>query len=152
MSDTTTTPKGCTNLKLHQLGRRIGRLYDEDQRGVGLKGTQYSLLSYVVKLGPIQPSELAKAMGLAPSTLTRNLEPLVAAGWVVRERGADARSRVVRATEAGVALRVEAQRAWKRSQLRVNETLGAARVVKLHALLDECIALLEAHEGDTDGE
>jgi DNA-binding MarR family transcriptional regulator len=146
----TGAPQGCTNLKLRQLVRRVGRLYDEDQRGVGLKGTQYSLLSHVVKLGPIQPSELARAMGLAPSTLTRNLEPLIAAGWVVQEPGADARSRTVRATEAGLALRTEAQRAWKRSQLAVNEKLGAGRVIRLHALLDECTALLDAAEGEHD--
>jgi DNA-binding MarR family transcriptional regulator len=152
MTDKTLTPQGCTNLKLRQLVRRVGRLYDEDQRGIGLKGTQYSLLSYVVKLGPIQPSELARAMGLAPSTLTRNLEPLVAAGWVVQEAGADARCRVVRATEAGVALRAEAQRAWKRSQLAVNRKLGAERVVALHALLDECVALLDAGDGEADDE
>ena len=151
MADPTTAPQGCTNLKLRQLVRRVGRLYDEDQRGIGLKGTQYSLLSHVVKLGPIQPSELARAMGLAPSTLTRNLEPLVAAGWVVQEPGADARSRVVRATDVGIALRAEAQRAWKRSQLAVNAKLGDERVTRLHALLDECVALLDAAEGEVDG-
>ena len=64
---------------------------------------------------------------------------------------ADARSRVVRATEAGVALRAEAQRAWKRSQLAVNALLGNERVMRLHALLDECTALLDASEGETDG-
>lgn len=150
MADPTTTPRGCTNLKLRQLVRRVGRLYDDDQRQLGLKGTQYSLLSYVVRLGPIQPSELARQMGVAPSTLTRNLEPLIAAGWLVQEAGADARSRVVRATEAGTALRGEAQRAWKRSQLAVNAKLGPARVARLHALLDECTALLDAPAaGDT---
>jgi hypothetical protein len=53
-------PRGCTNLKLRQLGRRVARLYDGDQRALGLKGTQYSLLSYVVKLGPVRPSDLAR--------------------------------------------------------------------------------------------
>src|SRR5690606_32054087 len=44
----TAQPSGCTNLRLHRLGRRVARLYDEDLRALGLKGTQYSLLSYIV--------------------------------------------------------------------------------------------------------
>lgn len=139
----TLAPQGCTHLKLRQLVRRVARLYDEDQRSVGLKGTQYSLLSYVVKLGPVRPGELAAQMGLDPSTLTRNLATLVAGGWVAVEPGPDARSRSVVATEAGRDLRAQAQRAWKRSQLALNARLGDARVVRLHELLDECIALLD---------
>ena len=142
---TSATPQGCTNLKLRQLGRRVGRLYDAEVRALGLKGTQYSLLSHVVKLGPLQPGALALAMGLDPSTLTRNLQPLVAQGWVRLDPGPDARSRLVSATESGQALREQAQRAWKRSQLAVNARLGAARVAQLHALLDECLGLLDDH-------
>ena len=48
-------PQGCTNLKLRQLMRRVAQRYDAEVGQVGLKGTQYSLLSYVVKLGPIRP-------------------------------------------------------------------------------------------------
>jgi DNA-binding MarR family transcriptional regulator len=141
-------PQGCTNLKLRQLGRRVARLYEADVRALGLKNTQYSLLSYVCKFAPIQPSALAAQMGLDPSTLTRNLHSLVARGWVELQPGADARSRRVVATEAGRTLRAEAQRAWKRSQLKVNERLGEARVTALHALIDECIERLDAHEPD----
>jgi DNA-binding MarR family transcriptional regulator len=137
------SPLGCTNLKLRQLGRRIGRLYDDDQRALGLKGTQYSLLSCVVKLGPVQPSALATTLGLTASTLSRNLAPLVAHGLVVVELGDDARSRRVRATDKGRALRAAAQRGWKRSQLALNARLGGERVQELHNLIDECLALLD---------
>ena len=44
------------------------------------------------------------------STLTRNLQPLVAQGWLEVGAGDDARSRFVTATEAGRIKRVEAQR------------------------------------------
>src|SRR5262245_44525759 len=116
-------PRGCTNLKLRQLSRRVTRHYDAIVGGTGLKNTQYSLLSHVVLLGPIQPSALAAQMQLDPSTLTRNLRPLIAKGWLAMEPGDDARSRRVIATPAGVALRADAQRAWKRAQLALNEKL-----------------------------
>jgi DNA-binding MarR family transcriptional regulator len=140
----TSKPIGCTNLKLHQLSRRIARLYEADVRALGLKNTQYSLLSYLVKLGPIQPSTLAAEMQLDPSTLTRNLQPLVAQGWIEIKPGPDARSRIIVATEAGRALRAEAQRAWKRSQLTVNDLLGEQRVATLHDMIDKCLDLLDS--------
>ena len=73
-------PQGCTNLKLRQLMRRVAQRYDAQVSQVGLKGTQYSLLSYVIKLGPIRPVDLAEAINVDASTLSRNLKPLVAAG------------------------------------------------------------------------
>ncbi len=136
-------PLGCTNLKLRQLGRVVARHYEAYLAEVGLKGTQYSLLSGVVKLGPIRPGDLARAMKLDASTLTRNLQPLIDRGWVEAGPGDDARSRLVSATPAGRDKRAEAQRAWKRAQLALNERLGDARVARLHALLDDCLERLD---------
>lgn len=138
------TPRGCTNLKLRQLSRAVSRHYDAYVTPVGLKGTQYSLLSHIVLSGPIRPSDLAQRLKLDASTLTRNLQPLVAQGWVVQGPGDDARSRAIVATVAGQAVRAEAQRAWKAAQLALNARLGASRVAALHALLDDCMAALEA--------
>lgn len=143
-------PQGCTNLKLRELSRVVTRHYDAHVAPTGLKNSQYSLLSHVVLLGPIRPGELAARMRLDASTLTRNLQPLVAAGWVEQGPGDDARSRSVVATEAGRAKRAEAQRAWKQAQLALNARLGNERVAALHALLDDCLAVLE--DGETDDE
>ncbi|MBT9502648.1 MAG: winged helix-turn-helix transcriptional regulator [Burkholderiaceae bacterium] len=141
-------PVGCTNLKLRQLTRRVGQHYDHIVGTAGVKTTQYSLLSYVVKLAPVRPSDLAKVMEMEASTLTRNLQPLVAAGWVEIGPGVDGRSRVVTATEAGRAKRAEAQAEWKRAQLALNERLGVDKVLQLHALLDECLGLMSETHGD----
>lgn len=150
--DTAVKPQGCTNLKLRQLGRRVGQHYDAEMRGAGLKTTQYSLLSAVCKLGPIRPTDLARTLGLQPSTLSRNLKPLVAAGWLEMLPGDDARSLRVAATPAGRDKRAEAQRRWRVAQEGINAALGPQRVVALHALIDECAALLAPaqDEGDVD--
>jgi DNA-binding MarR family transcriptional regulator len=150
MEDHIGAPRGCTNLKLRQASRLVTRHYEAFVAPTGLKITQYSLLSYVVKLGPLRAGELAAAMQLDASTLTRNLRPLLQQGWVQMHPGDDARSRVIEATEAGRALRAQAQRAWKRAQLALNERLGTARVAALHTLLDDCIARLEPAAGDPD--
>jgi DNA-binding MarR family transcriptional regulator len=148
---TDAVPRGCTNLKLRQLSRAVTRHYDGYVAATGLKNTQYSLLSHVVLLGPIRPSELAKQMRLEASTLTRNLQPLVAEGWVTLGPGDDLRSRRVEATDAGRAKRTEAQRAWKQAQLALNRRLGNERVVALHALIDTCLQTLD-DEPESDDE
>ena len=140
-------PQGCTNLKLRQLMRRVAQRYDAEVGQVGLKGTQYSLLSYVVKLGPIRPVDLAAGMNVDASTLSRNLKPLVAAGWLTLEAGPDGRSRLVHATDAGREKRAEAQRRWRVAQEGVNATLGPQRVIALHALIDEAMQALDESDG-----
>ena len=140
--DAVVKPQGCTNLKLRQLMRGVARVYDAEVGKTGLRGTQYSLLSFVCKLGPVRPVDLAREMKVDASTLSRNLRPLVAAGWIAMEPGADARSRVVVATPAGRDKRHEAQRRWRVAQEQINATLGVHRVLALHALIDECSGLL----------
>ena len=145
-------PQGCTSFKLRQLARRVGRHYDQHVAAVGLKTTQYSLLSHIAQLGPLRPSDLAARMGLEPSTLTRNLAPLVAQGWVEVLAGADGRSRSVTLTAPGRLKRNEAQRAWKLAQLALNQRLGVERVSRLHELIDACLADLDPPDADADDE
>ena len=145
-------PQGCTNFKLRKLVRRVSHHYDAEMAKVGLKTTQYSLLSHVLKLGPIRPGELARAMTMDASTLTRNLKPLIDAGWIGLSAGADARSRLVTITAAGREKRQEAQRRWKAAQEGLNEILGKERVLALHALIDESMEMLSPLEEGTDDE
>ena len=135
-------PRGCTNFKLRQVTRLVSQQCERHFADSGLKTTQYALLSHVDKLGPVPPGELARHMDLDASTLTRNLQPLLADGWVEMLPGADGRSRLVQVTPAGRAKRAEMKADWKRAQLSINETLGDERVQRLHALLDECLELL----------
>ena len=140
-------PVGCSSFKLRQLSRRVSQHFDRIVGSTGLKTTQYSLLSHVAKLAPVRPGELAAHMEMDASTLTRNLQPLVAQGWVEVGPGDDGRSRCVTVTPAGRAKRAQAQREWKRAQLALNERLGASKVARLHALLDECLVSMNATPG-----
>jgi DNA-binding MarR family transcriptional regulator len=147
---TAAKPRGCTAFKLRQMARRVSQLYDAEVARAGLKTTQYSLLSHVLKLGPIRPGDLAQAMTMDASTLTRNLKPLLAAGWLELLPGVDGRSRSVQITDAGRAKRAEAQRHWKAAQERLNRELGIERVLALHALLDESLERLAADAVDEE--
>jgi DNA-binding MarR family transcriptional regulator len=149
-----TQPVGCSNFKLRQATRVVSRHYDAVMAAAtGLKTSQYSLLSHIDKLGPLQPSELAAHMALEPSTLSRNLQPLITQGWVLVGPGSNQRSRTLSLSDAGRSKRAEAKRAWKAAQLAFNARLGVERVARLHDLLDECLVLMAdgAAEADSDG-
>ncbi|MBL0945334.1 MAG: winged helix-turn-helix transcriptional regulator [Hydrogenophaga sp.] len=136
-------PQGCTNFKLRQLVRVVGAHYDAEVGKTGLKTTQYTLLSHITKLGPIRAVELAQQMHMSASTLSRNLRPLIEAGWVEQAPGPDARSWFIQATPEGQAKRSEAQRRWRAAQEALNARLGPERVVALHALIDESLQILD---------
>jgi DNA-binding MarR family transcriptional regulator len=150
--DQAVKPQGCTNMKLRQLMRRVAQRYDAEVGKIGLKTTQYSLLSHVLKLAPVRPGDLARAMTIDASTLTRNLKPLIDGGWVTLEPGADGRSRLVNITPAGRDKRQEAQRRWRVAQESINQTLGVQRVLALHALIDESMELLTPLSDGEDDE
>lgn len=147
---TSIKPHGCTNFKLRQLTRRVSQHYDLEMSKAGLKTTQYSLLSHVLKGEGNRPGELARAMTMDASTLTRNLKLLGDAGWITVSAGSDNRCRTVTITEAGRAKRHEAQRHWKAAQESINKLLGVERVLALHALIDESLILLSLVDGGAD--
>jgi len=87
---------------------------------------------------------------MAPSTLSRALQPLVAAGYVVLAAGTDARSRLVRITQTDLAKRHEAQRHWRSAQTELNDRLGTARVAALHLLIEEAPLLGDDQPQEAD--
>lgn len=97
----------CTDTKLRQLARLMGRHYDAELRKVGLRTTQFWLLTEILDHGPTRPCDLARAMALEPSTLTRKLKPLIATGWLESAGGVDRRTRSVRITSSGRVKRAE---------------------------------------------
>jgi DNA-binding MarR family transcriptional regulator len=142
-------PSGCSNMRLRRLTRLVSRHYDAHLSRCGLKTTQYSLLAAVANQGPLQQGQLAHLLSLDASTLTRNLRPLVAAGLLSIDPGADGRSRRVSVTPAGLGLRAQARQHWKRAQVAFNQTVGPDRAVALHDLVDTCYRLLGGASAET---
>jgi DNA-binding MarR family transcriptional regulator len=84
-------------------------------------------------------TELADLLDLERTTLTRNVAPLAAHGWVEVIGGADLRSRDVRITPAGRAARGAAIPHWRAAQDDLVQVLGKGRAALLHELLDDTL-------------
>jgi DNA-binding MarR family transcriptional regulator len=132
---TTEKPLGCTCFKLRKLTRTMSRLYDQHMATVGLKTTQYSVLTNVAREA-LPVAELAERLGTERTTLTRNLRPLIEAQWVTLEAGADSRQRIVTITDAGRAKVKQAYVAWRAAQSAFENLLGTDAVRTLHTQLD----------------
>ena len=141
MPDTVDKPLGCTCFKLRKLTRTMSRLYDQHLATVGLKTTQYSVLTNAAREA-LPVAELAERLGTERTTLTRNLKPLTEAGWITLEAGADSRQRIVTITAAGRAKVKQAHVAWRAAQDALEDLLGTATVRALHAQLDATLIQL----------
>ena len=129
------TPCLCNALR--RASRAVSRLYDDELRGVGLRPTQYSLLSLLGRVGEVRQRELSGLTLLDETTLTRALRPLVAGGWVAVRTGADRREKCLKITAGGVAKLDEARPAWERAQKRMRSLLPKGVWEKLLAVLPE---------------
>ena len=93
----------CTCGRLRRASRALTQLYDDAMAPAGLRVTQFSLLRALARGGPLRISELAARQLLDRTALSRNLDPLVDAGYVDIVRGRDARTREVAITPMGAA-------------------------------------------------
>ena len=135
------TPCLCNALR--QATRAVSRLYDEELRGVGLRTTQYSLLQRLRRAGEVRQRDLGGLTSLDETTLTRNLLPLIDAGWVAIRPGEDRREKLVRLTDAGAAKLREARPAWERAQQRLRSRLPEGTWSSLMDALPELTRLAD---------
>lgn len=134
----------CTCFQLRAAARRVSALYARHLAPIGLGLPQFSLIGMAAAAEkqngrPASISELALALDLDRSTLSRNLRPLVAAGLLDLAPGRHGRAKAVRATSAGRAAYRAGLSLWRAAQDELREGLGAMHPT-LGAVLDTTIA------------
>ncbi len=147
MATATRLPKpksvGCTCLRLRKAARRVSQIYDRALEPFGLTVTQYGLIGHIAALDGIGIAALAAKMVMDPTTLTRNLKPLLRQGLLVLVPDArDRRARRLHLTEAGRQALVKAKPAWVGAQVHVEQLLGERDAPALNAVLDRVLARL----------
>ena len=140
-----TISERCTALRLRSAARVMTRSYDQALGSVGIKLSQLTVLVGVAMFGELGApvTELADAIVLDRTTLTRNLRPLLSQGLV--RSGADRedrRSRRIQLTRKGEQLLAEAYPLWLRAQTNAESALGS-HVRSLGVSLDEVLQRIE---------
>jgi DNA-binding MarR family transcriptional regulator len=129
----------CSAYKTRQLAKLTMQHFESTIKSLGLKGTQFALLGFVDRDGPIQPTELASIMGLSTSTLSRNMQPLIAQGWLAMGAGVDARSRILMLTPGGKQVFLRAAARWQKAQQTLATQIGVEDLATLHCMIDSAV-------------
>jgi DNA-binding MarR family transcriptional regulator len=140
----------CTCLRMRRATRRVTQRYDHALEPSGLTVNQFGLLGYLhgASRAPAHASSIgaiAEWLGMDPTTLNRNLKPLLAKGMLKNATDpADGRVRIVRITEKGLRTLREALPRWRNAQADVEKAIGAKSMTELNALLDLSSSKLRA--------
>lgn len=115
--------RACVALHVRMTARAVTRAYDEAMRPSGLKITQFVLLSALSTGAWRSVTELADRFALERTSLTRNLQLLVAAGLIepVECKG---RASIYAVTAKGRAAIEAAIPHWRQAQERIEGGLG----------------------------
>src|ERR1700758_4364536 len=119
-----TIAKTCIAVRLRLVNRVVTNFYDDALRPLGLKVSQLNLLIVTARLGLARPAQVCEILQLDASTLSRNVKPLQAHGWLEVEPDEDARVQPFRLTAQGKRLIERAVPAWEEAQRRAGELLG----------------------------
>src|SRR5213593_515913 len=119
-----TISRTCIAVRLRLLNRVVTNFYDDALRPLGLKVSQLNILIVTARLGLARPAQVCKILQLDTSTLSRNVKPLQAHGWLEVVPDADARAQPFRLTQQGKRLSRKAGPAWKKASARPRNCWG----------------------------
>lgn len=136
----------CTCFNLKKATRVVQNLFDEAFRTIGIKGTQFTVLSHIFSYGPITLTKLAEIMLLDRTTLARNLSPLEKKGFIEINPGNDLRTRYIDITEKGRKVLSEALPLWEKTQERIKNDLGKEKWESMLSNISELISQVQNNQ------
>jgi DNA-binding MarR family transcriptional regulator len=134
-------PEDCNCFAIRSAARHVSQFYDQFLAPVGLRTTQFSILSKLKRRGPLTINALAKVMVMDRTTLGRNVLPLERDGFIrIEPIPSNRRAKALRLTDAGEKHLQAATKEWMRAQARFEASFGVTRAAELRGLLRSVVA------------
>lgn len=115
----------CVNFNIRKAMRAVSQHYDKIMAPAGLRGTQFTILTVLSRMGSLSITELANYLVMDRTTLTRNLKPLEKDGLLKIMPGLeDRRSRRIELTNAGKKAQKFAMPYWQEAQNEMIDFMG----------------------------
>jgi DNA-binding MarR family transcriptional regulator len=131
----------CNCLAIRQAARHVTQFYDQLFAPVGLRATQFAILSRLRRDGPMTINALAAALVMDRTTLGRNILPLQRDGLIeIVASASDRRRRELHLSAAGAEKFRQASECWAIAQTRFDAVFGSRRAAALRGLLREVVA------------
>ncbi|HEY5801359.1 MAG TPA: MarR family transcriptional regulator [Burkholderiaceae bacterium] len=115
-----------------QTARAVTQLYDAALKPAGLKITQFGILGVLHQNPGYTTGELAEALGMDSTTLTRTLRIIAEHGWIAATVGTDKRARHWSLTAEGKERLKVALPCWQGAQQQMQALAGAADLTALN--------------------
>ena len=125
-----TMRKDCVAMRVRQLNRRITRLYDAALRPYDVTTAQLNVLVALALAGEARATDIAAALAIEKSTLSRNLARMIERGWVSAGEGGRG-GQLLRLLAPGRAIVQRAMPAWQCAQREARAALEPALVAAL---------------------
>jgi DNA-binding MarR family transcriptional regulator len=134
----------CVLMRTRLVSRVVTGIYDQELRPFGLNSPQFALLVVIAKLGPSTRAEIGRYHHQDRSTLTRNLQVMLAEGWIAEASdGSSGRGRPIVLTKTGRNLLRAVVPAWRAAQTQAKITLGQSGVLAIREIADGIMNLTE---------
>ena len=142
--------KGCMLLRVRRLARRAQQIYDRHLDPVALTINQFGLLAQIHagkgEGGGLSLSALAEKIGMDPTTLNRNIKPLLKEGLAAnRADPADKRIRILAVTAKGNERLGRAVPLWRAAEREVEAAVGGETLQAMNGLVDLAALRLAEH-------
>lgn len=136
--------EACHCQALRQAARRVSAFYDAALAPLGLRVTQFGILSRLHLHGPRGVQSLAADLVMDRTTLGRNIRPLERDGLLCAVVDpADRRFHQLSITQRGSELVIAARPAWLAAQAGFEARYGTAPAYALHAALQGVVTALQ---------
>lgn len=130
-----TISSNCLAMRVRLLERVVCGLYAEATAAHGVTIAQYTLLAAITRSPDVRASDLAQALVLDRSTLSRNLARLKQLGHVSSHKGRG-RSLHYRVTASGEEVLVAVHAGWSDAQEKAGTLLGEHRASVMELAAD----------------
>ena len=136
----------CVGFNIRKASRAISQYYESMLKPCGIRGTQFTLLANIKSAGTPTINELAEALVMDRTTLTRNLQALEKQGLVRTGKGTDRRTRRVTLTSKGSEQLAEAIPYWQKAQGNMIKHLGVDQWEDLRIILEKLVQTVKGEE------
>ena len=132
----------CVGFNIRKASRAISQYYESVLKPSGIRATQFTLLVNIRSAGTPTINELADALVMDRTTLTRNLQALEKQDLVKIGEGIDRRTRTVSLSCKGGEQLTKAIPYWEKAQEKMIKHLGGDRWKELRIILDNLVQLI----------